>query len=79
MPERVCGKCERPHPRHWAVPFTLPPYFPGLRALHKAGMICPWCWRDYKGRRRPMADEWKVKKFLHSLRVIPILLTRRSL
>ncbi len=33
-------------------------------------MICSWCWRDYKGRRRPMADEWKAGRFLHSLAVM---------
>jgi len=77
VPEEICEKCKRPHPSHWAVPFTLPPQFPGLRAMHKAGYICDWCWRDYKGRRRPMADEWKAGRFLHSFAGIPALTKRR--
>lgn len=71
MSSRVCEKCQRSHPAHWAVPFTLPPPFPGLREAHKQGTICSWCWRDYKGRRRPMKDEWEARRFLHSLAVMP--------
>ncbi len=67
---RTCGKCGRSHPEIWAVPFTLPPPFPGLRDAHKANMICSWGWRDYKGRRRPMEDEWKAGQFLHSMVVM---------
>ena len=69
--ERICGKCGRAHPNHWAVPFTLPPQLPGLREAHKQGMICSWCWRDYKGRRRPLADEYAAGRLLHSLLAIP--------
>lgn len=78
MGVRICGQCKRPHPQHWATPFTLPPLFPGLRAEHKRGRICSWCWRDYKGRRRPMADEWKAGRFLHSLVVMPVLIGRKD-
>lgn len=53
------------------MPFQLPPQFPGLRDAHKQGLICSWCWRDYKGRRRPLADEWQALQFLHSLQIIP--------
>ena len=78
MGVRICGQCKRPHPRIWAVPFTLPPPFPGLRREHKLGSICSWCWRDYKGRRRPMADEWKAGRFLHSLAVMRVLIGRKD-
>ena len=72
---RRCEKCKRPHPREWAVPFSVSMSFPGLSDAFKQGFICSWCHRDYKGRRRPMADEWAVRRFLHSLALIRSLVS----
>jgi hypothetical protein len=44
---------------------------PGVREAQKANFICSWCFRDYKGRRRPMDDEWAAGRLLHSLATIP--------
>ena len=68
---KTCDRCKRPHPDHWSVPFALPPYLPGLREAMKAGGICSWCHRDYKGRRRPLEDEVKAGQLLHSVATIP--------
>jgi len=70
-PEKTCQKCKRPHPGDWGVPFTLGPFMPGVREAQKANFICSWCFRDYKGRRRPMDDEWAAGRLLHSLATIP--------
>jgi hypothetical protein len=70
---RSCGKCKRPHPNHWAVPFTMgvATHIHGLREAYKTGTVCSWCFRDYKGRRRPLEDEVVAGRLLHSLVVMP--------
>lgn len=72
MSTRTCGKCGRTHPGHWAVPFTIgAATIPGLREAYKGGTVCSWCFRDYKGRRRPMQDEYEAGRLIHSLKVMP--------
>jgi hypothetical protein len=64
---RVCPKCGRPHPKHWAVPFTLTMgihIVVGLRDAMKRGEVCEACHRDEDGNRRPTSREVVEKRYL---------------